>query len=175
MVNRREKITELSKTIHHLNKGKAAGIDQFSGEMLKGGGRSKHGSYTVWERNEIKIKWLRQDNRFSLYNIHSMHIVAQLNWNFTKCTNTQMHHGNILYIKKTRHVNAKIWSRTRQRKNRENYTAISAKTGDVCCRSAIPTNYWTEFVTKQNLNTQNIFEADENCRKNCWETKKHTP
>lgn len=56
MVNRREKITELSKTIHHLNKGKAAGIDQFSGEMLKGGGRSKHGSYTVWERNEIKIK-----------------------------------------------------------------------------------------------------------------------
>lgn len=56
MLNRRAKITELSKTIHHLNKGKAAGIDHFSGEMLKGGGRSKRGSYTILERNEIKIK-----------------------------------------------------------------------------------------------------------------------
>jgi len=43
MVNRTAKITELSKAIHHLNKGKAAGIDQFSGEMLKRGGKVKTG------------------------------------------------------------------------------------------------------------------------------------
>lgn len=41
MVKRTAKVTELSKAIHHLNKGKAAGIDQFSGEMLKGGGKVK--------------------------------------------------------------------------------------------------------------------------------------
>lgn len=41
MVSRTAKITELSQAIHHLNKGKAAGIDQFSGEMLKGGGKVK--------------------------------------------------------------------------------------------------------------------------------------
>lgn len=34
-------MTESSKDIHHVNKGKATDIDQFSGEMLKGDAKVK--------------------------------------------------------------------------------------------------------------------------------------
>lgn len=36
MVNRTPNMTEFSKDIHYVNKGKATAIDQFSGETLKG-------------------------------------------------------------------------------------------------------------------------------------------
>lgn len=52
VVKRTAKVTELSKAIHHLNKGKAAGIDQFSGEMLKGGGKVK-----TWRLHYLGKEW----------------------------------------------------------------------------------------------------------------------
>lgn len=40
--------------------------------------------------------------------MHGTYTVAQLKVNFTKCTNTKIHHRNMLYVKKMRHRNAKI-------------------------------------------------------------------
>lgn len=103
MMNRIAKITELSNTTHHLNRRKAAGIDQFSGGMLKGGGKVKTPSW--------KGMKLRSNNRGRTTNFqftYAQHrYYSTLKGNFTTCTNTKIHHGSIFHAKEMRHRNDK--------------------------------------------------------------------